>query len=443
MTVSFDGALAVADAVLFEGYVLYPYRASAQKNQLRWQFGVLAPRASPGGETWFSQTECLLEPRDGADLRVAARFLQAQARTVEEATGPGYLPVASLEVDGFPMTAWDEGVERTIEARVPVAELETEHEIAFTVPGGEDLELVPGGRIRRRREPLAGVLRIAAQRLDGPYDVLRLRVRVENQTEWGELDAPRQDRLRRSLIAAHALLGVTAGSFLSLLEPPEWAAPAAAGCENLYTWPVLVGDANDVLLSSPIILYDQPGIAPESPGELYDGTEIDEILTLRTMALTEEEKREARGTDARAAAVIDRVDDLPAEVLERLHGAVRSLRPAPGRSITDVPDVPWWDPGGDPSVSPETDTVPINGVAVGKGTRVRLRPGLRRSDAQDMFLADRTAVVAAVLFDVDSGTHLAVTLEDDPAADLQKHVGRYLYFGPDEVEPLEPLEPRP
>lgn len=204
-----------------------------------------------------------------------------------------------------------------------------------------------------------------------------------------------------------------------------------AGCENLGIFPVLAGD---LLLSSPIILYDQPQIAPESQGDLFDATEIDEILSLRTMTLTEQEKREVRGTDPRAAAMLDRVDSMPQEILDRLHGTVRYLRkvtepePAPA-------DAPWWDPGNDTSVSPETDTVMVGGVAVGNGVRVRLRPGVRRADAQDMFLADRVGTVVAVLSDVDGVTHLAVAL-DGEEGEVQRSHGRYLYFSPDEIEPL-------
>ncbi len=294
------------------------------------------------------------------------------------------------------------------------------------------------------------MIRLAAEPVDGPYPLVKLRVRVENSTDWAD-PAERGETLRRSLVAAHTLLGVAGGSFVSLLEPPEWAAPAVARCENVRTWPVLVGHGrHDVLLSSPIILYDYPTIAPESPGDLFDGTEIDEILTLRTMALTEEEKREARATDPRAAALVDRVDSLPPEVMDRLHGAVRYLRGVQTKQPAGqpwetadpfTPDAPWWDPGADQSVSPETDHVLVDGVAVAKGSRVRLRPGLRRSDAQDMFLAGRTAVVAAVLFDVDEGTHVAVTLENDPAAELQQRVGRFLYFAPDEMEPVDGAAP--
>ena len=121
-------------------------------------------------------------------------------------------------------------------------------------------------------------------------------------------DAVRAVALRRSLVAAHSLIGIDQGVFLSLLDPPEWAKPAAEACRNLHTWPVLIGEEGrrDAMLSSPIILYDHPTIAPESPGDLFDATEIDEILTLRTMALTEAEKREARATDERAAAIAER-----------------------------------------------------------------------------------------------------------------------------------------
>jgi hypothetical protein len=181
------------------------------------------------------------------------------------------------------------------------------------------------------------------------------------------------------------------------------------------------------VLAAPIIVADHPQIAPESPGDLYDATEIDEILTLRTLALTDEEKREARATDPRAAAVIDRVDGLPGEILERLHGAVRAVRPAP-----------WWDPEADASVDPASDRVEVNGVSVGRGSRARLRPGVRRADAQDMFLTGRLAVVQAGLHDVDSNLHVAVTPQDDPGAELTRGPARYLFFGPDEIEPLSP-----
>jgi hypothetical protein len=208
-----------------------------------------------------------------------------------------------------------------------------------------------------------------------------------------------------------------------------------------------------------VILYDHPEIAAESAGDLFDATEIDEILTLRTLALTDAEKREARATDPRAAQLMDRMDNMPPEMLERMHGAIRYLKSVPGKAaphphtepgfpggpddpfadpILDRPQVPWWDPGADTSVSPDTDHVLINGVSVARGSRVRMRPGSRRADAQDLFLVGRTALVDAVLHDVDGQVHVAVTPDHDPAADLQRSHGRFLYFAPDEIEPIGP-----
>ncbi|MDQ3672989.1 MAG: hypothetical protein M3365_01240 [Gemmatimonadota bacterium] len=486
----FAPARQVAGAVLYEGYVLYPYRASSQKNQLRWQFGVLTPRdwsEAGGSEPWFSQTELLIEPGGNASIRVKLRFLQAQARTIEEAAdrrGSGFRAVSSLVVDGEELVTWDEGIEQEIDAAFDLAALlEGEREMLFTLSEGREIEMIscraqepaisppkhphpnpspgaqgeglPAGRIVRQRWPVEGVLRVGAERLAGLYGVVKLRVRVENVTPWDDPSVSRDAIVRRSLIAAHTIVAVENGTFISLLEPPEWARPAVASCENVKTWPVLTGAAGrrDLMLSSPIILYDYPAIAPESQGDLFDATEIDEILTLRTMALTDAEKREARATDDRAAAIIDRVDAMPAELMDKLHGAIRYLRETPrspnGYETTNTNSgweldletgadkVPWWDPGADASVSPETDSVLIGGVAVARGSRVRLQPGTRRTDAQDMFLIGQIANVEGVFLDVDGSTHLAVTLVDDPGADLYRLQGRFRYFAPDEVEPLE------
>ena len=452
---AFEQARKVADAILYEGYLLYPYRASARKNQARWQFGVLVPRPwgeAGAGEPWAAQTECLLEPEETTTLHVLVRFLQVEAKTVEAAdVDGGFREVDVLEVDAAELRPWDEAAEQEVAVEVPVTRLLREELVVrFERPGGRRKEPVHGaggrlaGRTVRRRWPLLGTVRASAERLEGPYGALRLRVRVENASGWHDPAAGRDLALRRSLVATHTLLAVDRGAFLSLLDPPEWAGRAAAGCRNLNTWPVLVGEEGrrDAVLSSPIILYDHPAIAPESAGDLYDATEIDEILTLRTMALTDEEKREARATDERAAAIMDRVEEMPPELLERLHGAIRYLGAVEGRpDATRAPSpepglVPWWDPGADATVSPGTDSVAVAGVEVAKGSRVRLRPGLRRADAQDIFLQGRDATVEAVFLDVDGNRHLAVTLDGDPdAAELQRWHGRFLYFSPEEVEP--------
>ena len=98
------------------------------------------------------------------------------------------------------------------------------------------------------------------------------------------------------------------------------------------TWPVLIGEEGqrDTVLSSPIILYDYPQIAPESPGDLFDGAEIDEILSLRIMTMTDEEKQEMRQSDARARKILERTEALPEEQFLKLHGALRRLRAGKG-----------------------------------------------------------------------------------------------------------------
>ncbi|HET6502290.1 MAG TPA: hypothetical protein VFG87_16155 [Amycolatopsis sp.] len=454
MSTEFDQAKAIGDAVLYEGYLLYPYRASAAKNQLRWQFGVLMPPAvaSPhAGEHSDAFFECLLEPGPHAVCHLKLRFLQAQHRSAEERTRDGYRPVEVLNVDGAEYTTWDEAVEREVDVVLPVPELIAQRNTVPYVVGGEERaeRLGRAGRLVRRTWPVSGELRLKAEPLAGPYGGLRLRVEVVNTTQWFEQDCPRQIVLRHALLAAHVVLAVNSGRFMSLTDPPEWARPATEECRNERMWPVLIGENDNAMLASPIILYDHPAIAAESAGELFDGTEIDEILTLRTMALTDAEKREARATDERAKAVVDRVDAMPPELLERLHGTIRYLRSVTGPASPPEEDgifgnrgVPWWDPAAEESVSPETDTVVVSGVALAAGSRVRLRPGHRRTDAQDMFLTGRIATVRAVLSDVDGNRHLAVTVDEDPAAQLQHAHGRYRYFAPDEVEPLPAGEAR-
>ncbi|GGV65760.1 MULTISPECIES: hypothetical protein [Streptomyces] len=465
-----DRLSAVADAVLYEGYLLYPYRRSSPKNRVRWQFGVLLPRAwverdgpvAPGvsgsADSWYQRTECLLRAgRDDAVVTVRVRYLQMQHKQVEQALPGGFRPVDSLHTaDGVRHLTFDEAVPRETRLTVALGDLlRRELTAEAGAAAGEETEDLPAGagRVVRSRLQVHARVTLTAQRLG--TDLVRLRVRTENTGRCPDPSVPRDRALRQALIATHTLITGSAVRFVSLIDPPAGLAKAAAGCRNEFTFPVLGGDpdvgpggdgqAAPAVLSAPILLPDHPQVAPESPGDLHDAAEIDEILTLRTMLLTDEEKAEARATDPRAAEILDRVDTMPAEVLARLHGAIRSLAPAagetPGTSRDAAPAGPperpaWWqeDAAGP---SPATDTVLVDGVRVGRGSRVRLRPR-RGADAQDMFLAGRTAHVAGVFRDVDDGVQVAVTVDDDPAAELHTWYGRFHYFRPDELEPAEP-----
>jgi hypothetical protein len=412
--VSIDAARAVADAVLYEGYLLYPYRASAAKNRSRWQFGVLGPPAAASSafaEGPAMVMSCLLSPAVRTpSVTLHLRFLQLQARETRNRAGE---PVRSLEFAGETVLSWDEAVEQSLTfARVP---LDGEASFPVTVPGGTWVqEIGDVGSVRRRRRPLTARLSTTVVP-DG--DLLRLTVTIANEHPAPVTD--KETAVRHSLLGTHLLAEAHDAVFLSMQDPPPFARAAAARCHQERCWPVLAG-SDTVLLGAPIILYDHPSVAEQSPGELFDATEIDEILTLRVMTMTDAEKAEARATDPRAAAIVDRCDTLSPAELQRLHG---------GRSSA-APD--WWDPDADAAVSPESDAVLVDGVEVRKGSLVRLHPR-RRADAQDMFVAGQVARVTAVLSDVDGGTHVAVVLVDDPAADLHDWYGRYLYFAPDEL----------
>ncbi|MEV4470122.1 hypothetical protein [Nonomuraea sp. NPDC049504] len=419
----FRAALAVADSVLYEGYLLYPYRRSSPKNQVRWQFGVLLPErwarahglegggVAGSAESWWQQTECLLVAPSDAVVSGRLRFLQLRRRTPEERLPDGGHRAADRVGEAL---SFDEGVPCELDVQASVAELLSgEKRLDLRVPGSDTVTPLPGsaGRTRRRTWPLTARVTLSLTPCEDE-SLFRLRVRTENAAREPSPDTSRDEALRHALIACHTLLTVPGGRFVSLLDPPDWAEKAAAECVNAHTYPVLSGD--QVVLSSPILLYDNPRVAPESHGDLHDAAEIDEILSLRTLTLTDAEKREARATDPRAADIIDRVEAMTAEDLARLHGTIR-----------------------DQDTEAGTDVVEVAGTLVRKGSRVRLRPRLRGTDPQDMFLDGRTAVVEAVLLDVDGARHLAVTLEDDPAAELNQWYGRYRYFAPEETEPLE------
>jgi hypothetical protein len=467
----FAPARSVADAVLYEGYVLYPYRASSAKNQIRWQFGVLTPPAYcelDPSERSSARTECLIDPGDEAQLRVRIRFLHVQHRGVDAAfdsTGGNerhlmFSAVDTLQVDGETYVDWEEAVDQVVD--LPLLGLSDKdtmvgghvlQEERMSLAGWLDEEIIRSvdgavaGRVVRTRLPVDGrvIVKVSPAAGAGPY--LRVSVTVENTTEITVGPATRREEvMSRSLVAVHTMLAVDGGSFVSLLDPPAEAAEAVADCKNVGTFPVLIA-RRDLVLSSPIILYDYPQVAPESPGDLYDSTEIDEILALRVLTLTDEEKAEARGTDPRAAAIIDRCDDMAPEMWDRLHGTMRSLRSSGDEAdewlsadpvMTVDPalaEVPWWDPAADASVDPWSDSLQIAGVEIKKGASVYLRPS-HRSDAQDIFLDGLVATVAGVFKDVDGNDQIAVTVDDDPATEELIWQGRYLFFHPDEVEPL-------
>jgi len=292
---NFDGVEKIANAVLYEGYMLYPYRPSSTKNRQRWNFGTLYPQtyaeAQRPPEASSLRAECLVEAGPEARLSIRVRCLH-------------------LDPEETPQTAksdnWVEGVER---------QAEIEHTIRDLLPMPQVVALLLGS--------LIGKMTLSAKAMG---DVVKLSIEFANVTPVECVT--RDEALPYAFSSAHLLLGIEGGRFVSMLDPPQEYQQSVSECHNVGVYPVLVGeqDSRDKMLCSPIILYDYPQIAPESAGDFFDGTEMDEMLSLRVLTMTDEEKAEMKSADLRSRQLLERTETLPAEHMMKLHGAIRGLR---------------------------------------------------------------------------------------------------------------------
>jgi len=213
-----------------------------------------------------------------SELDVTVRFLQVVHRQVTV----GGEPVDSA--GGW--STWEEAVEREVAGGGwRVSEI--------VIPAGSSSEDVGDGvTLVRSWGELRGSVEV-----DGGTVVVR------NDMEWD--GGSREETLRHTLCSLHAVLH---GSFSDSME----------GRSGDGLWPVLIDDTT--ILASPIILDDHPRVAPESPGDFFDGGEIDQLLVLNTLALTDEEKAEMRATDPRTRAILERVESMTPDQLMQLHG---------------------------------------------------------------------------------------------------------------------------
>jgi hypothetical protein len=342
------GVDALVRAVLYEGYALYPYRPSALKNRKRFAFGVVYPRAwaERALEAYVMRVEMVAEAAAGTAITVTVRCLQL-AR--EGAATDHAFALAPYQLGDAP---------RIDSCARPASGLALEVELS-SAPAGDGL--------------------------------WRFAVEIRNAAELGA-DADREAAMDISPASTHVI--ASGATWLSSIDPPPHATAATACCRSSGLYPILAGQG--AMLASPIILPDYPEIAPQSPGDFFDGTEIDEMLTLRILTMTDAEKLEAAAADPRVAAMIERTEQLGIAETARLHGVVRTSWPR-------------------------------------QGTRVRLHPA-RRNDAFDMVLAGKVATVAAVERDFEGRIHCAVTLDDDPGADLPGH---RFFFRPEELEVVQ------
>jgi hydrogenase maturation protease len=434
----------VVNAVLYEGYILYPYRASSKKNQReRFTLGRVYPKdysdAQSGAEPFVMQTECLVrnESRDAA-LEISVRFLQPYAREIGRLSGSlnkltddtPFEIVPELRVGNQLYQTWQEAVER--EVSLPVVSLNeaTNLEQAFEFPATRAAEPIRDGPkiagvILRRNESINGRIELTTRPIDAK--VMKITARVNNETKIDSDNIENQSEvIMRTFASAHTILHARGGEFISLLDPVPKHEAEAKKCRNIGCWPVLVGEEEkhqrDTMLSSPIILYDYPKIAAESAGDLFDSTEIDEILTLRVKTMTDAEKAEMRNVDEQARRILERSENMTADHLMQMHGTMRHVR-----SINED----FFNP------AKQIKSANVQGVDLKKGDRVRIRPK-KRADVMDIALDGKIAIIEAVERDVEDQVHFALILEDDPGKDLgfMRQPGHRFFYGADEVDPI-------
>ena len=373
---------------------------------------------------------------------ISLRFLHPMAREV----GTLPEPIAEMPAGGTPnfevvpdfrvgeqlYQTWQEVVEQKVEVPTfPLREAwQTAHHFEF--PSSRALEPILGedGRITavlvRRQDAVRGAIEVTAQPID--ETVFKVTVRVLNCTPVPPNELENQSAIiMRTFTSTHTILRAQGGEWLSLTDPPAAYAKAAAACKNIHTWPVLVGDPTknerDAMLSSPIILYDYPQIAPESPGDLFDGLEIDEILTLRVMAMSDAEKIEMRQVDEQARKILERTENMSSDHLLKMHGVMREVS-----SFSDD----FFDP------RTRLRSVIVDGVELKSGDSVRIRPQ-GRADVMDIALRGKDAVIESIEQDAESRIFLDLVLDDDPGRDLgmMRQPGHRFFYATDEVETVK------
>lgn len=352
-----------ADALLYEGYLLYPYRKSALKNRKRFNFGLLAP-----GESFHA--EVLLSGIAG-EVKATFRFLQLLRRKVFDRNGDCR---ERLEIGGELFESWDETIERNIETTESYSFCFEEIALEETLPDGES-------KYRREAESIKG--RAAIERAAIRQGLSLLRAEIKNESE------------KEQFISVHAILQVDGGEFISLLEPAAEFEEETGRLRQKGLFPVMI--ERRIMLASPIIIYDYPEIAPESEGDFYDATEIDELLALRINTMTDSERREAAALDPRAKAILQQAGS--ADQME-LHGRIRASLP-------------------------------------GIGQKVRICPNAK-ADAFDIFLKGKTGKIEAIEEDIEGRRYFAVALEGDEGAGVwrEKPIGHRFFFSEEELEAI-------
>ncbi len=365
--------------LLYEGYALYPYTPGATKNATPTPFGIVYPPAyAAGSPATFDHVRmaAIVEADADARLSVEVHFLEHSGER-------------------------HEGVARRVDLTETTLTRLADEPVTVTFAFG-----AVHGRARMSAQPLGARL-------------WRVTACVHNLTDVPDgLD--RAGALRHALLSTHVLARAHANArFCSPVAPPEHAAPAVMTCVSVNTHPVLASDDDRAMLGAAIVLPDHPQLAPESRGDLFDGTEIEEALLLHMLALSDVEREQIADQDPVVRTMLERAIAATPDDIRRLHGRVEVRDPAPAAAR-------------DRDVRGERQ-LEVDGVLYRLGARVRLRAGDDHA-AHDHLLDGRSATIERIYVDYEDKVHLCVTVDDDPGQELMRDIGRYLYFKPSEVE---------
>jgi hypothetical protein len=415
LAMNFEAAERIAKTLLYEGYVLYPYRPSALKNHQRWMFGTLLPKCEGRVDSLENpsslQAECVALVSARTVLKMKFRFLHLTERDQR-----------------FPSEDSSDAIGEAQEREVvfgPVL-------VSDLVSNSVDIPFYFGvnDATKETEAALRGHIHIEACAIQN--NLSKITAKAENCTPLSDSrSTPAVRLLSRSLASPQLLFGIENGEFLSLLDPPEQFRAAVANCRNFGVFPVLVGENSDrsMMLATPIILYDYPQVAPESSGDFYDATEIDELLVLRLKTLSDEEKTQIQRAKLQPRQILDRAEGLSTRTMASLHGRVRMLDLSAAEKITGEHQT-------------ARDSLQIVTPTCKIGDRVRLCPR-KSADIMDIALKGQVAIVESTETDYEGNLHVAVVLENDPGAEFgfQRQIGHRFFFSPEELEPLGPKEP--
>lgn len=273
----------ICNALLYEGYALFPYRKNSLKNQKRFNFGVLSPKIwveKQINEHYFQQIEILVIAEKDSEITFKTQFLKLTADS-----------------------EWQTANEKIIEGKFSLTKSKT---------------------IEYKEDALFGKIKISSKKIT--ENLFKIRFIFQNLSQiLNPQKLSREEILSFSFVSTHTILGIENDKFLSQLEPPKEFAEYTKSLHNIGAFPVLIGDKckQNSILASPIILYDFPEIAEKSFDNFFDGLEIDELMVLNLLALTDKEKRQIAETDERTRQILEKIESATPEDLLKLHANLR------------------------------------------------------------------------------------------------------------------------